>query len=82
LTPMLSWCRGGEVATMAKYRTRTATATQADHPAAEGECEAGVREARKAIRIMRNFVVSPVGKSAARDKELRDIWREAKLRGR
>ncbi len=67
---------------MAKNRARTADATRSDRPTAVGERGAGLREARKATRIMRNFVASPVGKSAARDKELREIWREAELRGR
>jgi hypothetical protein len=65
---------------MAKHLARSVDATECDHPPAE--CGTSLQEARKATRIMRNFVASPVGKSAARDKELREIWREAELQGR
>jgi hypothetical protein len=71
-----------EVATVAKYRARIAGATQSDRPTAVDGRGACLREAKKATRIMRNFVASPVGRSAARDKQLREIWREAELRGR
>ena len=79
---MISCCQRGEVVMVAKRWTRTANATQSDRPVAVDECGTSLREARKATRIMRNFVASPVGKSAARDKELEEIWREAELRGR
>jgi hypothetical protein len=67
---------------VAKLRTRTADATQSDCRTAVDERGAALREARKATHIMKNFVASPVGKSEARDKKLREIWRDAELRGR